>query len=344
MAYDPTYVPPSRDLSGWETTLTDPTHHSPDGFRYLVHAVQLPHTAGQIMQRLFLTQEMIDNPSILYNPIDLMSTPGRIAEKPVISTSLIDQDHRATWRAGGYILRVPLENILKTASGDIGTNFAGGESTRRKLYEKRDVEGIADSATVLARSDRFLYNEIVLAGTGRTGQKVEITGVFIKVLPTGKFVDEELARGLMPIAFSHDWPLIRMEEPYREYSEGQPPTIFSESAGFGFNKDGKRYIFCTKDGKFSVAEYGGVIDHAMSPVERTEGLKYLREYLASNPSTELESLMTEAEKVPDDVLMQRVQREMHHRNAAILGREGMMIDTYFSGSPNIIIKKEDKPR
>ena len=61
---------------------------------------------------MFLIEQMMGDSSLHYNPIDLLRNPERISEKGVISTSLIDETHRETWRGGGYILRVPLDIVM----------------------------------------------------------------------------------------------------------------------------------------------------------------------------------------------------------------------------------------
>lgn len=300
-------VPSSSDLSGWEK-LTDPKKHSDTYFRYLVHTVVSENNIGSPIQKLFILQEMQRDQSIKFEAIDLLATPERIAEKGVISTSLIDSKHRETWQAGGYILRVPTGNILETHSQDCGTAFHTAEKTRAALYQKRDAEGIANPDTILQLTSAHSYNEIVVAGTGRNGEKVDIAGVFVKVFPNGELVDEALARRMRMIAYSRKLPVIEIQESFFLYQEGKP-TILSN--GFSYVIGNRLYLFQGEHSSFTLCEYGGKKSRPMKSQERTEMVSAVRQYLTSTPNPELEAMVVAAEKVPDQMLQDRV--EQHYR-------------------------------
>ena len=304
----PGKLPPSVDLSGWETTLTDPREHSLDHFRYLVHAVSIQGSMPNLIQQQFLIEEMIRDPSgIKYINIDLLCNPEKIAEKPVISASLIDAEHRETWKAGGYILRVPVENILKTCGEDCATYFVKSEETRAKLEQERKLYGVANPDVVLAYPSSR-YNEIVLAGTGSTGKSVEISGIFVKIFPDGELVDEELEQKLKSITYQRGLPVVRIQEPVYPYIDSAP-NIFKEDRAFGINKDGVRYIFHTEHSSFQIAQWGGKKSRAMTRFERTKMVGLVREYLAITPNETLQTLLTQAEQVPDEALQRRVDEE-----------------------------------
>ncbi len=326
MSYDRADVPSSNDFSGWETTLTDPRQHAPDRFRYLVHAVVPPDSVVDFMQKRFVIEERREDPTISQLNISLLETPERIADKPLLSASLIDQEHRSTWMPGGYILRAPLETILQTWCTDRGTAFVKGERIRQRFLLEREWKGIADPNAVLANTSHLQHNEIVLTGTAETGQKVEITGVFVKVFPDGEYRSEELAERLTTIAHAYGWPVIHIQEAYEPYVDS-PPTVSSESRWFGFNKEGRRYFFGLTEERCVVMEYGGTKQRAMTPTERGLALRHVQEYLSTNPSSELAAMVQEAERVPDDVLERRVEKEQRYRKPKIHG--GYTIRSFF---------------
>ncbi len=300
-------VPSSTDLSGWKR-LTDPKKHSDTDFRYLVHAVVSETDVGHSRQQQFLCQEILRDPTIPYNRIDILATPERIAEKGVISTSLIDSEHRETWRAGGYILRVPTDNILKTHSQDVGTQFHTGEKTREALYRERDEKGLANPDTILQCTSPHAYNEVVVAGTGRTGRKVEIAGVFVKVFPNREQVDESLARRVRSIAYSRQLPVLEIQESFNPYKE-EGPGVFPNS--FNYVIGDRLYLFQNEHSSFTLLEYGGKKSRPMLPHERTKMVDAVRKHLASTPNPELEAMVTVAEIVPDHKLQEQV--EQHYR-------------------------------
>ena len=200
-----------QDLFAWETSMTDPSQHSDSRFRYLVHAVWPKHSSSRLVQTIAILEKVRAGAIEIQDSIDLLEHPERIVDKPIISTSLIDRDHLATWAPGGYILRVPVDNVLQTASSDCGTDFMGfnGDALQR-LYDERDRLGIAHPDAVLDQTSPRVYNEIVVAGTGKTGKKVEIVGVFVKTSLDGRPVDRELSEELSEIAYRNRWPQVRL--------------------------------------------------------------------------------------------------------------------------------------
>src|SRR3989344_5018863 len=64
----------ATDLSGWETSMTDPQSHS-EKFRYLVHAVHEDHGLSRSMQMIALCQTAIAGEKIDFNPISLLQNP-----------------------------------------------------------------------------------------------------------------------------------------------------------------------------------------------------------------------------------------------------------------------------
>jgi len=292
--------------SVWETPMTDPAQHDSTNFRYVVHAIQPEFGIGQTMQAIFLIQEQMKNPNIKYNRINLLRAPRRIADKPLISASLIDDTHTGTWQSfGGFILKVPADNILKTSSSDCGTLFYGGADVVAQLYKERDTQGVASPEDLLQLTSSYSYNEVVLAGTGRTGKKVEVIGVFAKVLPNGAFVAEDLTSILGKLAGQNGWPFVRIQEAFYPY-EDCAPAVSEDGRWLGFNADGKRYILAREGAHFSVTEFGGKVHRPMTPSERAYALGVVREHLLTSPDGKLEKFLREAEAIPDSALLERI--------------------------------------
>ena len=289
----------STNLAEWETSMTDPRLHG-ETFRYLVHTVSDDHGVVRAIQMGLLLESVIAGEKININSINLLQDPEKIVEKPLISTSLIDETHRSTWTPGGYILIAPLDNILRTASQDLGTPFYRGDEEVKKLYAERDLEGIANPDLVLAKTTSG-YNEIVLTGTGRTGKKVQIQGVFATIFPDGQYVDASLATRLSYLAESRDLPFVRIMQSFYPY-EDRDPQIGQEEEWFAVNDAGVRYLFEPAKQKFQVLEYGGLKEQSMSPQQRRLALTKAKFFLQSSPHETLKALVEAAEAVPDDVL------------------------------------------
>ncbi len=294
----------SGDLSRWESSMTDPKTHG-ETFRYLVHAVHNDNSVTRIMQKALLCQEFHRDQRIENNNINLLQNPEQIAQKPLISASLIDENRTATWAPGGYILQVPLDNILQTASQDIGTFFWNGQDTVQKLYADRDLLGIADPDRVLRKTDVFSamsYNEVVLTGTSRTGKEVKVQGVFAKVLPNGEYVNVGLSSTLSRVAAFSDLPFVRIQEPFSPYQE---EGLNLKEDFFAVTVQGVRYLFIPAEQKFQVLEYGGLKSSFMTPEQRQFALSKARLFLQSSPHNKLEQMIRAAETVPDEVLLER---------------------------------------
>jgi len=246
------HEPKGTDLSSWETSMTEPGQHRDDSFRYVVHGVHNTNSLPRLDQKIFLIQYCRDciNKD---NDIDLLEEPQRISEKPIISASLIDQAHRATWGNAGYILKVPFDNILKTAREDIGTFYAQGKILVEQLYLEKEKLGIARPETILNSTSKTNYNEIVTTGTGKGGKKVSIEGVFVKVLPDGEYVDQDLATRIMNVALAQNLPIIRIQESFYEY-EDIKPEINEEYNWLAIHTNGKRYFFDVDKKRLEVME------------------------------------------------------------------------------------------
>src|SRR3989344_3488980 len=250
-------------LQLWESSLSSPLSYTPQDFRYLIHGVHEEGSIVRTMQMIHLLTREIEGAQVIGEKIDLLRNPEKLAEKPTISCSLIDQNHRNTWAPGGLILNVPLENILKTCSQDCGNNFANSGNHLDELYKEREKYGIADPQTLLDATHPLIYNEVVVAGTGREGKKVGLSGVFIKNLPGGAAVDEGLARTLTSLAWSRKLPIVQIMESFMQFKDSNPE--FSDTY-LAFNLGGVRYLF--SEDRFSYLEFGGKKSRPMNTGER----------------------------------------------------------------------------
>jgi hypothetical protein len=106
----------------------------------------------------------------------------------IISTSLIEPAHVATYFPWGFILRVPPENIISAQCRDQAVKnrpsnvIAEMERIHREKGLATPDEVLA--ATTGANGDTG-YNEVVVIGCSPEGKKVDVTGIFVKVAPNG---------------------------------------------------------------------------------------------------------------------------------------------------------------
>ncbi len=305
------------NISDWETSLTDPHSHGKN-FRYLVHAVHDGYSVSRLMQKQMLCELAVERKiDFRANKIDLLQDPERIAEKPIISTSLIDENHRSTWAPGGYILTVPVDNILRTASRDIGTLFFGGLDEVKKLYAERDLREIDNPDSVLAYTSGICssgYNEIVLTGTGRTGKKVQIQGVFAKMLPDGQYINDDLGSTLSWMAASRHLPFLKIQEPFIPYKD-KDPDVSEKGDWFAVHDNDVRYVLLPEKEKFWALKYGGLKEQAMTPEQRQFAIGKAKLFLQSSPNETLHTLIEKAEAVPDEVLWKRVRLKQRYQRS-----------------------------
>lgn len=191
----------------WERVAEDtqPTQHDPNKFAYIVHALP-PNDLGSN----YNANEIIN----------LWKNPQDISKKVLLSTSLISDLKRGTYRNLGFILRVPPENIVSTHSRDSGTN---------NHFESDNPAGVAAEITRLSRSfkikdpedlietsDSRVFNEVVVTGTSDLGSKIEIAGVFVVVDKSGNPLVKrtEDLQSLIDIAKQYALPVVPIETPW----------------------------------------------------------------------------------------------------------------------------------
>ncbi len=175
---------PTLSIEKEWASMTNPRHHDPKSFRYIVHA--LVDDISRLSQNIAANQSRAGTD----NTIDLLSHPERISQKPFISTSLIDQDHSATFAASGFILDVPPTNIIETSPTDLASNMWRGHSDVQDAIDKRSVTTTPQN--LLAQTNRLKHNEVVVTGTHpQTQEPVRIAATFYKVSPSGRLLETE---------------------------------------------------------------------------------------------------------------------------------------------------------
>ncbi|MDG0817720.1 hypothetical protein [Bdellovibrio svalbardensis] len=137
---------------------TDPSHHNPESFTYLVHGV-------------------MDREGFLKN-----NGFESISQWSSLSTSLISNRNSRTFGTAGLILKVPAENIFATVPRDFGSNVkmlrAKNEVNQLlKFYES--TFGLDKPQDLLKRTEPKKYNEVLISGETTEGGPIQIIGVFV---------------------------------------------------------------------------------------------------------------------------------------------------------------------
>ena len=155
---------------------TDPKRHDDKNFRYVVfgmmNAVAAKGTAYT---------------TILQNP-DILKTW-------MISTSIIDQNHRATYYPYGLILDVPAKNFLSASAKDQSFKNYASQSSGNMVIDNDRRQEVMNSANSFpipkspqdlldatrGKNGGYGYNEIVVLGMAPGGSTISISGIFKKV-------------------------------------------------------------------------------------------------------------------------------------------------------------------
>lgn len=182
--------------------VTDPRHHNPNEFRYLVHGFN-PYSQQPLIQALAANMgERADDSKI----IKLIDNPECLAEREHLSCSLIDQDHTGTWGTVGLIVGAHPSLIQVTAPHDIGSVHGsdGIISSLRRKY------GVLEPDTLLQRTPEKSYNEVVVKGQ-IAGKSLVLLGFFVKAYQ-GEPLEPDLAHCVHAHASRLSLPVIYIEE------------------------------------------------------------------------------------------------------------------------------------
>ena len=151
---------------------SDPNSHNPEQYIYLVHAIKERDGFRDMIKLKEGCKE---------KQYDLIKNPRDISKMGTISCSLIgkgknregrEYEQLETWADIGLILKVPIENILRSGNSDLGANFVDSNAEINRY--KNDYKG--DPYALLYYS--VGYNEVVVQGKTEFGE-VEVVGAFI---------------------------------------------------------------------------------------------------------------------------------------------------------------------
>ena len=269
---------PEEIADSWRGGFTDPKEHNYDNFCYLIHAFQ--GSTGEIIQKLVAIDALKKGEGDIQQFIDLLEEPHRIADKKIVSASVIDQNHTATFGECGLILKTPPENVLAAFSEDTGTKFVDPdkviESSKRNLCT-------VDELMKATKPDQ--YNEVQILGNTRQG-KMEIIGFWIKVDEEGEPLDSETAQKVSNLAKWDKMPLVRITEKKTKIDypdtkpeihtiplsvqEGGKPKAVEIPFAFSIQRGGLRYWLNFNGGDFQVFSPGSgseIKSRTMTPEE-----------------------------------------------------------------------------
>ncbi len=259
------------DLEEWNNGFSNPKMVMAQEYRYLVHGVG--NQARRTIQKTFLLESTRKEGLELDNnqDIDLLRNPEKISDKKIISTSIIDQDHRATYGDVGFILRAPAGNVLKISAKDNGTFFADPESAIKRMKSETSINSLD---LLMQRTGKFSdhdWNEVCLEGKTDHGQ-VEIIGCFIKTNRHGAPSDSVMAAQIQVLAYRHNWQIVKIEGFRHEYKPSAPDI---HDHGAGYNANGCRYWIDFKRQEFNYINE----DQKKFPMTQKEALEAIEEIL-----------------------------------------------------------------
>jgi hypothetical protein len=153
MTESPASSPEVNNQAPWGE-VTDPLHHDPTHFRYLLHVDSGRSTSPDL--------ENAGADDIWEYVLD---DPDRIKSLPYISASLVDETHRSlyqfTMSNHGFILEAPRSAIIAAHSMDMFSN-------RKKLTidELRSAYPVPDPDKLLAETKPTDWNEVAISPNG----------------------------------------------------------------------------------------------------------------------------------------------------------------------------------
>jgi hypothetical protein len=206
----------------WDFGCTDPATHDRNRFRYIVHGIMAaPSRVGQYTEiggkvtdsnekaRYEAAKKKFSgNPDMLVEDkrggssmqtfnlnakffVQYLKSPD-VLKTVIISTSLIDQDHVASYYPFGFILDVPACNIYSASGRDQGVANRTDDilAEFERIFSNGSVGNrILSPKTVLDSTSKSMgktgYNEVVVVGTSPEGRHVGASGIFVKVDAAG---------------------------------------------------------------------------------------------------------------------------------------------------------------
>jgi hypothetical protein len=151
----------AQERAGWK--LSDPAHHNPKEYMYLVHGITYANEGHWVGR--FLGNNAFEDPKAF-------------VERELICTSLVTNEKNTTFRPTGVILGegtdqkkgALIENIVVANGRDLSSNW--------RFFPRS--EAVPSAKEIVNNTPLCDYNEIIINGTNRTSKKqIQIKGVFI---------------------------------------------------------------------------------------------------------------------------------------------------------------------
>lgn len=247
-------------------------------FVFLVHAIDLSDSLLSDFHLNTLLKDYGDNYDS-HQRIDLTSNPERIAEKNMLSCSLVakrgDIEVLETYKPFGFIIKCSVENIIMASRQDLGTQYTHPDEVRQKyrdeiimsfddivllgeddqeiIYSRlcEELKNYKDKK-VLTSEDKIEsfegWNEVLVDGSTNYG-KVEIEGIFVNL---GHFSmnDESYAKSVIREAKNLEYrlgiPLVYFPKKKYVVEDRQIEIIYDSYLGeetflkeIAFSKNGK---------------------------------------------------------------------------------------------------------
>lgn len=170
--------------------MNPPLHHYTDGTELiLVHAFNpLAKTSQSILA--ISDRENISNDDSKRQAIDILNYPERIKERVSLSMSIIDPngDKNDTWGHCGYIIQIPLTDIISTSPSDNGSRNSNSQVLIAEQQKNIQSKSILSPQELIDKTTSD-YNEVLAFA-----RNAKIVGCFIKIGLDGKPMDPELAK------------------------------------------------------------------------------------------------------------------------------------------------------
>jgi len=197
---------------GYERLLTNPKHHNPERFTYIVHGIS--PRAGKTL--------------------GWIPTPEELQSAHVLSASLIHRD-RESWIVStpgdqGFILSVPDENIFWVSPTDLGMSvrdFLTEQKTLGLLHREKKIvippdELIRKSQESQRINDLLSQNELLIEGTNSSGRKIAVAGVFLKEEngQPASFEIQAIRSKIAAWAKKHRLPVVFIQRPTKPQPAG----------------------------------------------------------------------------------------------------------------------------
>jgi len=223
--------------------ITDPAKHDPNHYCYIVHGVNPSARTSLLLATM--RNEGYD----FRQEIDLLNEPHRISEKKIISTSIINQDHNATWGDVFFILDVPWDNFVSMSPRDSATNVTRPDFVAENLRTPEMLPSQLIEQTRML-GGKSAYNEVVVVGKRKESVKIQSVG--IRKYDTGGETLRESpeAKRMRQVAKDLGVPVIDFVEKIR-IPDGNPEVSLSYKSGLEgkiiraiyLNFNGHRYCF-----------------------------------------------------------------------------------------------------